>query len=248
MPVPALIAHRGYATRYPENTLLALEAALGAGARFVEFDVQLSRDGIPVLLHDGDLARTTGQGGQVMNLSRAALSALGAGEPYRFGARFAHEPIPTLAEAMELLADWPTATAFVELKEESLAHFGTVRTVEAVLQILEPLLERCVPISFAVPAVQCARDLGAPAVGWVLEGLDAAHAARARRLAPDYLFCDYRDALAADDPFWPGPWRWAVYEITDATLALDLAARGAHLIETMDVGELLAHPSLRLDP
>lgn len=248
MPTPALIAHRGHAARYPENTLLALEAALRAGARYVEFDVQLSRDGIPVLLHDADLERTTGRRGQVMDLDRAELSRLGAGEPHRFGTRYADEPIPALADVMELLAAWPAATAFVELKEESLAHFGTLRTVETVLQILEPLLERCVPISFAAPAVQCARDLGAPAVGWVLSDLGPAHEAQARRLEPAYLFCDYRDVLADGGPLWTGPWRWAVYEVTDAALALDLAARGAQLIETMHVGELLADPALRADP
>ena len=55
-----LVAHRGYPRRYPENTLLSLLAALEAGAEFVEFDVQMTADGVPVLLHDADLRRTGG--------------------------------------------------------------------------------------------------------------------------------------------------------------------------------------------
>ncbi|HEY9197768.1 MAG TPA: glycerophosphodiester phosphodiesterase family protein, partial [Gammaproteobacteria bacterium] len=52
MKPPILIAHRGYAARHPENTLSALQAAVAAGARWLEFDVQLSADHEPVLLHD----------------------------------------------------------------------------------------------------------------------------------------------------------------------------------------------------
>ena len=44
---------------------------------------------------------------------------------------------------------------------------------------------------------------------------------------------------------WPGPWRWAVYEVGDATLALGLAAQGAAFVETMAIGELLGDPRLR---
>ena len=54
----ALVAHRGDAARFPENTVPALRGALDAGARWLECDVQLSRDRVPMLLHDGDLART----------------------------------------------------------------------------------------------------------------------------------------------------------------------------------------------
>src|SRR5207244_2240185 len=57
MPLPDLVAHRGYALRYPENTLVALDAAIRAGAKYVELDVQLSKDGFPVLMHDKTLAR-----------------------------------------------------------------------------------------------------------------------------------------------------------------------------------------------
>ena len=62
-PTPELIAHRGWAYRYPENTLPAIAGALGAGARYVEFDVQITADGVPVLFHDSTLDRTAGRPG-----------------------------------------------------------------------------------------------------------------------------------------------------------------------------------------
>ena len=53
------IAHRGFSSRYPENTLLAFERALDLGADGAEFDVQLSKDGVPVVFHDESLQRIT---------------------------------------------------------------------------------------------------------------------------------------------------------------------------------------------
>lgn len=67
-----LVAHRGYAARYPENTRESLAAAVSVGAEFVEFDIQLSADGVPVLLHDADLDRTAGRRGTVFDLSAVA--------------------------------------------------------------------------------------------------------------------------------------------------------------------------------
>jgi glycerophosphoryl diester phosphodiesterase len=67
--IPTLVAHRGYAAHWPENTLPALDAAVAAGARWVEVDVQLCADGVPVLLHDADLERVTGRALSVFDLS-----------------------------------------------------------------------------------------------------------------------------------------------------------------------------------
>ena len=49
MRIPELVAHRGYPQHYPENTLIGIEAAITAGARFIDVDVQLSADRVPVL-------------------------------------------------------------------------------------------------------------------------------------------------------------------------------------------------------
>ena len=55
-----LVAHRGHAAAFPENTLPALRSALELGAAWLEFDIQLSADRIPVLCHDASLQRTAG--------------------------------------------------------------------------------------------------------------------------------------------------------------------------------------------
>jgi glycerophosphoryl diester phosphodiesterase len=77
---PLLIAHRGASADAPENTLAAFNLALEQGADGIEFDVQLAADGVPVVIHDGRLERTTNGQGPVRAQTAAALQALDAGD------------------------------------------------------------------------------------------------------------------------------------------------------------------------
>jgi glycerophosphoryl diester phosphodiesterase len=96
--LPPVIGHRGAAALAPENTLAGLRAAAAAGARWVEFDVKLTADGTPVLMHDETLERTTDGRGKVAATPAATIAALDAGA--WFGAGFAGERVPTLIEAI----------------------------------------------------------------------------------------------------------------------------------------------------
>ncbi|HHH36660.1 MAG TPA: glycerophosphodiester phosphodiesterase [Gammaproteobacteria bacterium] len=237
-PGPVLVAHRGYPRHYPENTLPGIAAALHSGARYLEVDVQLSADGVPVLFHDVTLTRTTGNEGRILDRDFAVLQKLGAGEPARFGDRFRDVSIPALAQLAPLLADWPGATVFVEIKEESLAHFGTGPVVRAVLDALGPLGERVIPISYDRACLEAARHHGAARTGWVVRRPDEASREQARALRPDFLFCNH--TRLGRTTLWPGPWHWVLYEITEPALARAWCRRGARFIETMAVGEMLA--------
>jgi glycerophosphoryl diester phosphodiesterase len=100
-PYPRWIAHRGGGSAAPENTLAAMRAGAAAGFRMVEFDVMLSRDGVPVLIHDETLERTTDGAGEVSAHDCADLMRLDAGR--WFGPAFAGERMPTLAQAIDCL-------------------------------------------------------------------------------------------------------------------------------------------------
>ncbi|WP_228041380.1 glycerophosphodiester phosphodiesterase [Planktothrix mougeotii] len=93
-----IIAHRGFSVMAPENTLVAFSAALQQGANSLEFDVQVSADGIPVIFHDELLNRITGTSGKVSEKTVAELKELDAGS--WFAERFAGESIPTLENAI----------------------------------------------------------------------------------------------------------------------------------------------------
>ncbi len=91
-------AHRGASAFAPENTMSAFKAAEEAGADGVELDVHLSRDGVPVVIHDETLDRTTSGHGPVMAVTAAELLELDAGS--WFSSDFAGEQIPLLAEVL----------------------------------------------------------------------------------------------------------------------------------------------------
>jgi glycerophosphoryl diester phosphodiesterase len=232
-----LVAHRGNALEYPENTLPAFSSALELGLRFLELDVQLSADGVPVVIHDHRLERTTAIAGTVFDLRASELLRIEANEPQRFGERFAGTRIPLLREVLELLKGRPDVTLFVEIKRASLAHFGLDRVVTRVLEALKPVRGQCVVISFDLAAVYRAREIDGGSIGWVLSEYDPHSRLKYEALAPDFLFCDH-EKLPPSGMLWRGPWRWGIYEVRDLPLALDLAARGAAYIETMAVSAM----------
>lgn len=239
MKPPKIVAHRGYAARYPENTLEALQAAVDAGARHVEVDVQLTADHVAILIHDDDLLRTSGIEGPVMELSWEAIRDYTVGETQRLGDDFSHVRVPSVSDLAAWLRRNPGVCAFVEIKEESLAKFGTDWVIRRVLAALEPALEQCVIISYDVTALEEARRYGGNQIGWVIRNWNGADHTRADTLKPDYLICNYKKI---NSDLWPGRWRWILYEITDANLAMEWAAHGVEFAETMAVGELMADP------
>jgi glycerophosphoryl diester phosphodiesterase len=111
VPRPTVIGHRGAAGEAPENTLVSFERALAAGAAILESDVHLTRDAVPVLIHDDEVDRNTDGCGQVAAFTLDELRRDGGrGTPFRGrGHR-----IPSLQEAFEA---FPTAHFNLELKQ-----------------------------------------------------------------------------------------------------------------------------------
>ena len=238
--LPPLIAHRGNAADYPENTLEALQSAVDLGLRYVEFDVQLTRDAVPVVLHDADLQRVAGRVECVHDLAWSELSQVPITEPARFGDRFADVRVPALDTVMASLARWNDVTAFVEVKRASLRRFGHDAVLGCVTAAVTPALQHCVLISFDLDSIRRLRSATGARIGWVIERYDEPTHGQLARLSPDYVFADF-DCLprtpAAE--LWPGPWRWAIYEIRDLASARRCAELGAHGVETMHVRAML---------
>ncbi|HEX2281288.1 MAG TPA: glycerophosphodiester phosphodiesterase family protein [Thermomicrobiales bacterium] len=119
-----IYAHRGASADHPENTLRAFRQALAIGVDGIELDVHATAEGIPVVIHDRDVGRTTGAVGYVDRMPLAQLETLDAGNGER---------VPTLAEVFALVGD--TAHLDIEIKGcniermvlDVLAHHPTVR-------------------------------------------------------------------------------------------------------------------------
>ena len=118
-----VIAHRGNRAQKPENTIEAFLSAIELGADAVEFDVRMSRDGVPVVMHDPTLDRTTSGHGKVANYSLADLRTVDAGARSSHGGR---ARIPTLEEALDAVRN---TSLIIEVKERG-ATDATMQLVE----------------------------------------------------------------------------------------------------------------------
>ena len=154
---PRIIAHRCGGALAPENSLEGLRIAARLGCKGVEFDVMLSADGVPLLIHDETLDRTTTGSGRVADLSAAAIRRYDAGGPHH--PAFAVAPAPTFAEALaecSRLGLW----ANVEIKPSAGHEDATARTVARLLRDTARTgnAPRCVLSSFSEAALAAAAD------------------------------------------------------------------------------------------
>jgi glycerophosphoryl diester phosphodiesterase len=185
------VAHRGYSAIAPENTLPALAAAGPAGATFVEFDVRTTADGVPVVIHDRTVDRTTNGTGAVWELTADEVRALDAGA--WFSRAYAGVRVPLLADALEVLAG---VRLLLEIKPPA-----TPEQVKVILAMVADrgLLGRTVVQSFDPQIVRMVRDV-APEVprGLLRLRFEADTVELAREL--DVAYCNPAVAVLLGDP------------------------------------------------
>lgn len=130
--LPKVIAHRGSSAQAPENTLASLHLAGQQGIRWVEIDVMLSSDGIPVIFHDDYLSRTTNSDGLIHKTPLSKLKQLDAGSWK--DTQYKDETIPTLIEAIEVISQYGMGLN-LELKPcEGLEEETTAASIEILKQ------------------------------------------------------------------------------------------------------------------
>lgn len=153
---PFVIGHRGAAGLAPENTIAGMEKARETGVRWVEFDVMLSKDRAPMVIHDDDVDRTTDGSGAVAEMTAAALIRLDAGG--WFDRQFAGNGIPTLAAVVDFLAAHGMG-ANVEIKPYPGIEVETAEVVCAWVRAnWPPSMPGVLISSFSADAMAVARD------------------------------------------------------------------------------------------
>jgi glycerophosphoryl diester phosphodiesterase len=148
------IAHRGFSSLAPENTYSAFVEALKYGASGVEFDVHLSLDNIPIIIHDSTLERTTNGQGKVREKTVTELKELDAGS--WFHRRFQGEKIPTFEEILDFLI--PTGLKiYAEIKETNHWQINDLKHLINLI-ISKKCLNQCSIISFDANFLQQIRE------------------------------------------------------------------------------------------
>jgi len=182
------VAHRGASGHAPENTLAAYRRAVELGARFIETDLQLTRDARLVALHDETLDRTTNGHGPVHSLTREEVCALDAGSWFGSpeGRSYAGESVPALRQILQFAREFDVVF-YLELKGGS-----TWGAEHALVSALRESGEatRAVALSFHTGQLEAIRRLDDTLMtGYLydaplLDPIDRALRAGARQLAP----------------------------------------------------------------
>jgi glycerophosphoryl diester phosphodiesterase len=148
-----IAAHRGEATGAPENTLPAFAAAIAAGVTVIETDVQLTADGVPILMHDFTLDRTTDGTGPVWAATWEQVRQLDAGS--WAGDSYAGTPVPLFEQFLDLVSA-TTVSAIVELKGS-----WSPQQVELIAQevLVRGLADRLLFASFDLMTLRAALDI-----------------------------------------------------------------------------------------
>lgn len=252
MHATELIAHRGYSSKYPENTLASIEAALSAGAKFVECDIQMMADDEFILMHDDNLKRSSGINKSVFSLTSSTIRHFQADYYSVFSGQFSGIKIPLLDHAVSLFKQFPEATILIEIKEDSLNEYGVEHVMKKLFSELKSIKDRCYIISFNAEAIEYTKNNSDFKTGFVLHTYDEESHKQADELNPDMLICNYRklpelnaEGNFPDNTLWSGEWLWALYLMDNAQLALDYGNAGINLIETNHIGLLLQHEQLK---
>lgn len=126
-----VLGHRGISAHYPENTLPSFEAAIDLGVDLIEFDINVTRDGQLVVIHDNDIARTSDHAGLTRDYTLAQLKRFDFGYPAKFGDLYRDYQIPTFEEVLALVKrKSETVLLNVEIKD---MHHQTVDDTIALL-------------------------------------------------------------------------------------------------------------------
>jgi glycerophosphoryl diester phosphodiesterase len=189
--LPRVIGHRGAAGCAPENTLAGFRQARALGCAWVEFDVRLTADRQPILLHDERLERTTSGRGKAKNLQLSEIRRHDAGS--WFGPDFADERVPTLDGALAVLEEEGLA-ANVEIKPSRGEAYETGKIAAETVARLWPERGVATLISSFLPAALAAAKATAPSLprGLLFRALPKNWRRRAEELACVSIHLDHR--------------------------------------------------------
>lgn len=232
---PVFIAHRGYSAAYPENTLIALDAARQAGANFLEVDIQLSADHVPVLFHDRDLKRLCQQQGAIHHYSYVELQAFNVSDSEKFADKFADNKITSLQTFIDFLKKYPHLHAFIELKRIMIEVFGDNTVLEKILPLFDGMANQITFISYNQNVLKIIHEAGIYKTGLVADNWKEL---TDLSWQPEWLFCDY-EGLPENNDALRNQSEIAVFEVGNVGLAKHLHAKGITYLETFRIKELI---------
>lgn len=163
MTPPLIIGHRGASAVAPENTMAAFRAAIAAGADGIEFDVRLTRDSIPVVIHDSTLRRTGGRSEHIADLTWSELEQIDVGSWFASKKKlppgsFTDQTVPSLEDLLTLYAS-NDALLYLEMKCDSSTEYAPL--AEACCKLIQEysMKERVIIECFQLAALKVVSEI-----------------------------------------------------------------------------------------
>lgn len=233
---PVFIAHRGYAAAYPENTLIALDAARKAGAKFLEVDIQLSADLVPVLFHDRNLQRLCQQTGAIHDYDFSELENFNVTDMEKFANKYANNKITRLLTFIDYLKLHPDLYAFIELKRSMIENFGEECVLETLLPMFSAMKNQICFISYNQPILKKINNRTDYATGIVVD--DWTEYNNNADWISEWVFCS-SEGLPENNAELEIKSKVAVFEVGNIGLAKHLMAKGLRFLETFRIKEMI---------
>ncbi|AQQ55180.1 hypothetical protein B0X71_16645 [Planococcus lenghuensis] len=224
------MAHRGWSGIAPENTLSSIKLALEEPKiHAIEIDIQLTKDGVPIVFHDKILDRTTNGTGALKNKTLAELKALDAGS--WFDEQFAGEEIPTLEEVLQLVNG--QKPLYIELKQVGDLYLGLeLKTIELIRRY--GLEDQCSLISFDHKSLQTCMKI-APEISRTLVMMGSplllAEQVNEIQATSVSMYAEYIDQLMIDSLVRNGT-EIVIWTVDDPAEADRIASYGADVLFT----------------
>ncbi len=227
-----VFAHRGVSGYFPENTMAAFQAALVAGADGIELDVQMAKDGMPVIIHDEKVDRTTGGTGYIKDMTFEEILQLDAGS--WFAEVNAGETIPDLEKFLKWAAmEGNELLINIELKNDLIVYPGMEKKVIDLI-LKYGLEQRVIISSFNAESLRRVRDYHSTIqTGYLIEGIPENTLDMAKNIGADSIHCEEKFALSelgrkAMEAGFP----LRVYTVNDETRSEFLTNAGVEVIMT----------------
>lgn len=237
MPI-SVVAHRGNCLNEYENTLESVKAAIDAGITFIEIDIQLTKDSIPIVFHDPDWLRMTGQKGLVSETHSQDLIHHKITSPLKHAVLKKTVDIALLSEVVTLLKQHPTVTLFVEVKTEIFINTSYKKVYKTLMQVIAPVFQQIVIISFSYRFLRLCKKLSLVSLGYVLPTWKDYSPKMLERLRPQFIFCDLDIFPAAFKVKTKSP-EWVLYECSEQYDPNEYFKQGVNYVETYYPTQLL---------
>jgi glycerophosphoryl diester phosphodiesterase len=255
MSSPLIIGHRGASAVAPENTMAAFREAIAVGSDGIEFDVRLTQDRVPVVIHDSTLHRTAGLPQRIADLSRSELKNVDVGSWFARKKNlppgsFANETVPSLRELFTLFES-NNMTLCLEMKCDSAEEYASL--AEACSRLIEEygLKDRVIVECFKLPALGILKQVDAeiktaalfePSFSTPSVLLDQSVITQATAVGASYLALNYRLARQSlVDKAKLAGLRVALWTVDDPTWIERARAMGIEALITNDPAAMLAH-------